>query len=180
MTNSEVLIVPTWDLIVLVAFIFFVTYSLILQKERILTSIVALYMALVVTQTWGDKVAAFFMGQNFIGSFWIKANLDPFWIKMIVFFGIIIFFAIRSDLIVSMQRETRSSLIFNLLYSLSYGTLLVASVITFLPEITLNTFILQSKLASFLYQHMSWWVILPVILIILGGYWNRGRREEPI
>jgi len=176
--QSGVLVVPTWDLIVIAGFIFFVAYTLILQKEKILTSLVSVYIASVVTQIWGDKVAAFFMGQNFIGSFFVKANLEPFWIKIIVFFAIIIFFAVRSDLVVSMQKDSRSSLMLNLCYSLSYASLLVASILNLLPQPMLNNFILQSRLGNFVYQHMSWWVLLPVILIIVGGYLNKSRTPE--
>ncbi len=178
MPTGGVLIVPTWDLVIVGALIFFSAYSLILQKEKILASIVALYVAIVVTQVWGDKVAAFFMGQNFIGSFWIKANLDPFWVKLAVFLGIIIFFAVKSDLVVSMAKDTPSSFLMTICYSLSYAALLATSILQLLPQPTLNAFILQSKLAAFLYSHMAWWVILPVILIIIGGYSNKPPRRE--
>lgn len=176
MPNNGILIVPTWDLIVIVGFIFFIVYSLILQKDKILTSLVAVYVSIVVTQTLGDKVAAFFMGNNFIGNFWIKANLDPFWVKIGLFFTIIIFFAIRSDIVVNMKKDNNGSIFMNLLYSISYTALLVSSVLTFLPGPLQNSFILQSRLANFLYQHQTWWVILPVILLLIGGYLNRGRR----
>jgi hypothetical protein len=175
MPTSGILVVPTWDLIVIVGFIFFIVYSLILQKEKILTSLVAVYISIVVTQTLGDKVAAFFMGNNFIGNFWIKANLSPFWVKIGLFFLIIIIFAIRSDLVVSMKKDISSSLLLNLLYSMSYATLLVSSILNFLPGPLQNSFIIQSRLANFLFLHQTWWVILPVILLIAGGYLNRNK-----
>jgi hypothetical protein len=178
MPTNGVLSVPTWDLIVIVGFIFFIVYSLILQKDKILASLVAVYVAIVVTQTLGDKVAAFFMGNNFIGNFWIKANLDPFWVKIGLFLIIVIFFAIRSDLVVSMKKDTSDSILLNLLYSISYAALLVTSILILLPVPLQNSFILQSRLANFLYQHQSWWVILPVILIIIGGYLTRGKNAS--
>jgi len=175
--QTGLLVVPTWDLIIVGSFIFFVAYTLILQKEKILTSLVAVYIASAVTQVWGDKVAAFFMGQNFIGSFFIKANFEPVWIKIIVFFLILIFFVMKSDLEVSMQKDSNASLVLNILYSLSYAALLTASILNLLPSPTLTNLVLQSKLANFIYNHISWWVILPVVLIILGGYWNREKRD---
>ncbi|MCD6194890.1 hypothetical protein J7K05_01650 [bacterium] len=178
MPTDGVLIVPKWDLIIVGILVFFAVYSLILQKEKILASIVALYVAIVVTEVWGDKVAAFFMGQNFIGSFWVKANLDPFWVKLTIFLGIIVFFAVRSDLVSSMAKDTPSSFLMILLYSASYTALLATSILKLLPQPTLNLFILQSKLASFLYTHLSWWVILPVALIIIGGYSNKPNHRD--
>lgn len=178
MPTNGVLSVPTWDLIVIGGFVFFVVYSLILQKDKILTSLVAVYIAIVVTQALGDKVAAFFMGNNFIGNFWIKANLDPFWVKIGLFFLIVIIFAIRSDVVISMKKDITDSILLNILYSISYAALLVSSILVLLPVPMQNSFILQSRLANFLYQHQTWWVILPVILMILGGYLNRGRSQN--
>ncbi|MCD6422374.1 hypothetical protein J7L13_03445 [bacterium] len=177
MNGAEVVVMPRWDLFVLGGFFVVALFALLLQKEKLLVALMGLYVSLAVTQAWGDKIAAFFMGQNFIGSFWIKANLNPFWVKLIFFFLILFLFIYRSDLVVSVKNEPQSSFLLSSLYSLAFAVLLVSSILKLLPDPLANSIILQSKFASFLYIHYNWWVILPLILVIVGGYWSAKSKE---
>ena len=77
----------------------------------------------------------------------------------------------------SVKNEPQSSFLLSSLYSLAFAVLLVSSILKLLPDPLANSIILQSKFASFLYIHYNWWVILPLILVIVGGYWSPKSKE---
>ena len=64
----------TWDLFVVILLVIGVVYGFALQRERIFTSLMSIYMGIVVAGVWGESLLIFRRKSMLFDSVWIKAN----------------------------------------------------------------------------------------------------------
>jgi hypothetical protein len=163
---------PSWDLFLIVFFIVGIAYGMMLQRERAVVTTVAIYVALVMVGILTEPISGFFAGENTINSFFVDSQVSPFYIQAGVFIGVIILIQTKSGL--SGGREGGGLLspfeVFS--YSFLNTALITTSLISFLPEETRIAMIESSKMAGYLANHHTWWLILPVAALIVFG-WNR-------
>jgi len=89
---------PTWDLFVGIFLVIGVVYGFVLQKERVFTALLALYVASMITSIWSDPIFNFFQGKSMIGSVWIQANATPMTIQIAIFGLIFILIAAKAPI----------------------------------------------------------------------------------
>jgi len=164
---------PTWDLFIGLFFIIGVSYGFILQREKVVITLISIYAALVVTQIVTPLALGFFQGDKTVGSIFVKANVSPFTIQTAIFGLIIILLSIRSGLVGRSGRGLLSP--FEVaLFSLLNSALILTTVLFFLPAEVRGSLADQSRFAKLLIQHHDIWTIAPVLsLIILGFRHNR-------
>jgi len=166
------LVVPTWDLFITLFFIVGMGYGVILQREKILATLISTYIALAVATTWGDKVFEFFNGNSVLfNQFWIRSNMSEFSIKALLFGLLIVLLTLKGDFSVSIGKaEGMISTLFVFIYSFLNTGLIVESIINFLPQTAKMAIISQSNIASLVMSYDIAWVVLPALLMIVGGF----------
>ncbi|KKQ73417.1 MAG: hypothetical protein US94_C0034G0005, partial [Berkelbacteria bacterium GW2011_GWB1_38_5] len=55
---------PSWDLAIVVFFLIGIAFGYILQREKIVATLLSVYVALVVTQVFSGNVLSFFQGDK--------------------------------------------------------------------------------------------------------------------
>jgi hypothetical protein len=176
--GNPTIVLPTWDLIITLMLIVGIGYGVILQRERILATLVGVYVGMVVAQNWGPSVYQFLSGNTILfDQLWIKANASPFAIKALLFGLIVVFLTIKSDFSQSMKESNAPlSGLMVIAYSFLTTTLTISAILSFLPPAQLNAITIRSNLADFLVDNFILWLVLPVIAMIIGGYLSGSSR----
>jgi len=162
---------PSWDLIITLFFIVAMAYGFIMQRDKAVITLISVYVALVVVQYFSAPLLDFFAGEKTIfGQLFIKSSASPFTIKVVLFAAVIALLSAKSGL--TSKSESSIPPLEVLAYSFLNATLILSSIFSFMPETTQTTYSSSSKLANFVISHNVWWIILPVILLIVLG-WKR-------
>lgn len=167
---------PSWDLFITLFFIIGLAYGFILQRERIVATLMSVYAALVVSQLLVDPVGQFFQGdRTLFNQIWIRSNTSPFTIRLALFITIVVLLSAKGGIGGSRSRGVISHLEV-LIYSALNTALIVSSIFSFLPEPTREAYATGSRLAGFLINRQEWWFLLPVGALIFFGFQHRPRR----
>ncbi len=168
---------PSWDLFITLFFIIGLAYGFILQRERIVATMMSVYAALVVSDLLVEPIGQFFQGDKTVfNQIWIRSNTSPFTIHMVLFILIIVLVSAKGGIGNNRSRGMVMSHIEVLLYSALTTALIVSSIFNFLPEATQATYAEGSKLVKFLIQYHNAWIGVPVASLVLFGFMRHGRR----
>lgn len=163
---------PSWDLFITIFFIVGIAYGMMLQRERAVVTLVTIYVALVVTQLLTEPVSQFFVGEKTINSFFIDGNISPFTVQAVLFISTIILVSTKGGFSGDSSGSGLLSPIEVFSYSLFNTALIATTLVSYLPEASRVALLEQSKMASFLAQYHTYWLLLPIAALIVFG-WNR-------
>lgn len=160
---------PTWDLFITLFFIIGVAFGFILQRDKVVLTTIAIYVALVITQTLADPVLQFFAGDRAIlHQIFIKGGNNAFAVKSTIFAIIIAIVTTKSGLEGKGSGGILSPL--ELVgFSFLNAALIMSSIFFFMDETTRNAFSESSRLANFIVSNHTWWVLLPIALLVVLG-----------
>ncbi|TSC91708.1 MAG: Uncharacterized protein CEN91_600 [Candidatus Berkelbacteria bacterium Licking1014_85] len=167
---------PSWDLFIGLFFIIGVSYGFILQREKTTVTILSAYVGLVIAQALNPIVQGFFSGDKTIGSFFIRANASPFTVQVAIFLIVTVLMSTRAGIIGQRARGLLSP-IEVLIYSFLNSALIISSIINFMPEDKKTALLASSKLASKIITYNIWWLILPVLALVIIGF-RKGIDKE--
>lgn len=160
---------PTWDLFITLFFIIGVVFGFILQRDKVVLTTIAIYVALVITQTLADPILQFFAGDRaFLNQVFIKGVNNAFAVKTTLFAIVIAIVTTKSGLEGKGSGGVLSPIEL-LAYSFLNAALIMSSIFFFMTEETRQSFAESSRLANFVISHHSWWVLGPVALLIALG-----------
>jgi len=163
--------VPSWDLIITLFFIITIAYGFILQRDKTVITLISVYVALVLVQILTGPIQEFFAGDKTIfGQLFIKSSASPFTIQVVLFASIIALVSAKSGL--SSKGENSISPLELFGYSFLNAALIISSIFYFMPEVTRAHYADISKLANFVISYHTWWIVLPIILLVVTG-WKR-------
>lgn len=163
---------PTWDLVIAMLFLVGLAYGFILQREKIIATILSVYVALVLVAVLSGDISAFFAGdKTLFNQFFIKSNASPFTIKTIIFLGTVILLSSRGGFSGEGGRGLLSPLEIGA-YSFLNTALILSSIFSFMPEAQRQLFVESSRLARMVIEKQIWWLLLPIVLMIVIG-WRR-------
>jgi hypothetical protein len=182
-TDASTIILPTWDLLITLMMIVGVGYGIVMQRERILSTLIGVYIGMAVAQNWGPKVYDFFTGDTVIlNQLWIKLNASPFSIKAAIFALVVISLTVKSDFAKSIKQSSSPlSGLMVIAYSFLTTTLAISAVLSFLPKAQLNAILERSNLADFIISNFNLWIILPVLAMVIGAWFvnkNQSASED--
>lgn len=167
---------PSWDLFIGLFFIIGLAYGFILQRDKIVATLMATYAGLVVSDLLVEPIGQFFQGDKTVfNQIWVRSNTSPFSIHLAVFILIIVLLSAKGGLSGSRGRGAMSHFEV-LLYSALTTALIVSSIFSFLPEATRDTYVAGSRLVSFLVLHREWWLIAPIGALVFFGFQRHPRR----
>ena len=160
---------PTWDLFITLFFIIAVAFGFILQRDKVVLTTISIYVALVITGVLADPILQFFAGEKAIfNSVFIKGINNPFIIKATLLTIVIAIVTTKSGLEGKGSGGILSPLEL-LAYSFLNAALIMSSIFFFMEVSMRDGFAETSKLAGFIINHYTWWVVLPVALLIALG-----------
>jgi len=159
---------PSWDLFLLVFFIVSIGYSFILQRDKVVVTMLSIYVGYVVASLFGPTVQDFFQGDKTIGGqLFVRANLNPFLIQLGVFVATTVLISARSG-IGRLNRSVLSTFELSV-FSVLNATLILTIIFSFMSDEVSQQFQEISRIASVIISRESWWFIAPVIAIIVTG-----------
>lgn len=164
---------PSWDLFITLFLLASVAYGFMMQRERVLVTLLSIYVGVVVTGLLAEPVAAFFAGDKTIaGSFFIRSSASPFTIHAGLFLGVVALITAKSGL--SGNREGGSLSTLEIIsYAVLNAALIVTILLGFMDPATQQSFLAASKNATFLFDHRLWWFLAPIALMIVAGHNRR-------
>jgi len=161
---------PTWNLAITVIFLIGIVFGYILQREKIIATLLSVYVALVVTQLFAGNVFDFFQGNKVLfNQVWIRSNASPFTVRVLVFLAVIALLSAKGGISGTKSKGVLSPIEIMILSFLATG-LILSSIFFFMPPETRDAFIKSSALASFVIRYYPLWVVTPIIVLVGLGF----------
>ncbi|MDD5731408.1 MAG: hypothetical protein PHU42_00710 [Patescibacteria group bacterium] len=166
---------PTWDLFIIIFFIIAIVFGIAMGRERSMVGLIAAYIGLVVSNIGGNALYAALGGQASaqLGStISLTATTSPFFIKAGIFVLILVLLIIKGDFL---KRAVTShagvgSIIASGLYSFLNAGIIITALVSFLSDSQRTDLLTQSSYINLIQQYQVWWMVLPVILMIILGF----------
>jgi hypothetical protein len=157
--------VPTWDLFLGIIVAITVLYGFMMQREKIITAMLACYMGMVVVNTWAEPIKSFFEGKTTIANTWIQSDASPSTIKIILFLIIVGLVAAKADIALG-KESSMFAPIETILYSFITAILIAATVFNYMPPGTQDQIIASTRFVHYLKDFYTFWLIAPIAMII--------------
>lgn len=166
--------VPSWDLFLTIFFIVSIGYSFVLQRDKVVVTLLAIYAGIVMANVLGAPLQAFFNGDKTVANqLFIRANTNPFTIQAGIFLLTTVLVSIRSGL--GGRGSTSGLSAFELgLFSFLNSALILAAVFSFMPPESKQHFADTSRIARMIISKEVWWYIAPLIALVATGGLGRG------
>ncbi len=170
--------VPSWDLFLVIFFIVSIGYGFVLQRDKVIVTMLAVYAGIVMANVFGGPLQSFFQGDKTIGNqLFIKANATPFTVQAGVFILVTILVSMRSGLGRSGSRSTLST--FELVvFSFLNSALILTAIFSFLDPAARDHFAETSKIARMFITHQTWWTLAPIIALVATGGIGKSRSSN--
>lgn len=163
---------PSWDLAISVFFLIGIAFGYILQREKIIATLLSVYVALVVTQVFSGNVFEFFQGNKTIGTVWVQSGASPFTIRVLIFMATLTLLSAKGGIKGSSTKGLLSPIEIILLSFLTTG-LILSSIFYFMPPESREAFMAASRLANLVIKYYIWWVLAPPAALIGLGFFRR-------
>ena len=157
-------------------FLIGIAFGYILQREKILATLLSVYVALVVTQVFSGNVFDFFQGDKMVGQVWVRNSASPFSIRVILFMGIIMLLSAKGGISGAKAKGIMSPIEIILLSFLATG-LILSSIFNFMPAESREAFMASSRLATLVIKYYVWWVVVPPIALIGLGFFRKSSSD---
>ncbi|MFA5967254.1 MAG: hypothetical protein WC805_01930 [Patescibacteria group bacterium] len=166
---------PTWDVVLLVFFAASLVYGFLLGKDKMMITILGAYVGLVIANQWGARVFELVSQQSgVLDTSWMQGSLSIFVVKTALFALVILIIALKGGWLAHPPGNMGIfGTVMPVVYSMLNAALISASILDFLPEETLKQVIEKSVIAGPLVAYYSWWLILPVVFILVSGWLTR-------
>ena len=157
----------TWDTGILAALGLLLAYSLLLRKHKALATLVSVYVAYLITSSFGSFVVQFFTGDRVLfKSVWIQANLSAYSIQAVL---LVITALLISTFMKLGGKKLRYSALEVTLYAIATLALSIMFIISFMPPETRDTAFAGSHILPLVYQFRQWVLGIPVLLMVIFG-----------
>lgn len=157
---------PTWDLVLIVFFLVSALYGLLL-RERVVVTLLGTYAAILVADKWGEAIYKL-LAQNspLLAS---SGSASVFAVQLSLFVLVVLVVSLKGGILIHPESVGRG-LFANLvmaLYGLLAAALIASFVLGFLPRETREILLEASRLARFVANYTTWWLILPLALMLV-------------
>ena len=173
--------VPSWDLFLTIFFIVSIGYSFVLQRDKVVVTLLAIYAGIVIANIAGIPLQQLFSGEKTVAdSIFISANASPFSVQTGVFLLTTVLVSVRSGLGSSRSSGSRGKLsTFELgLYSFLNTALILAAVFSFMDPEAQAQFAETSRIANMIISREVWWFVAPLIALVATGGLGRSRSSD--
>ncbi|QQG50332.1 MAG: hypothetical protein HZB70_02020 [Candidatus Berkelbacteria bacterium] len=171
--------VPSWDLFLAIFFIVSIGYSFVLQRDKVVVTLLAIYAGIVMAQVLGAPLQQFFQGDKTIGNqLFIKANASPFTISAGIFLLTTVLVSIRSGMGKGSSGRGALSAFELAIFSFLNSALILTAIFSFMDPAARDQFAQNSRIARIFISHTPWWMIAPLIALIATGGLGKSRSSS--
>jgi len=161
--------IPSWDVFIALTFVLGIAYGFILKREKVITILSSVYIAIVMATSFADYVFQFFQGNKVIANqIWIKGDVSSSTIAIALF--LLVIFFVSGAINTSSSRSGDTSVFEVIVYMALAMALIISTVLGFLPEELRTTIFSGSKIASVIYGLRTLWVIAPPISLVILNF----------
>lgn len=164
--------VPNWNLAIAIIFIIGIAFGYILQRDKIIATLLSVYVGLIMTQALSGTLQQFFDGSATLNQFWVNLHASPFSIRSVILVVTVVLLTAKAGISGGKTKGILSPVEI-IGFSILTTGLILASLFNFMPPESRVAFAEGSKLASLLINDYIWWIILPVIALIVGGFFRK-------
>ncbi|MCX6810181.1 MAG: hypothetical protein NTY30_00365 [Candidatus Berkelbacteria bacterium] len=163
---------PSWDILIALTFVLGVAYGFILKREKVITILSSIYIAIVMATSFTEYVFQFFQGNKVIAnSVFIKGNMSSGTVAIALF--LLVIFFVSGAINASSSRSGDTSVFEVIVYMALSMALIISTILGFLPEATREMIIGTSKVASIVYGMRTLWIIAPPISLVILNFRRR-------
>lgn len=162
----------TWDLLISIFFIMGISYGFILQREKILATILAVYVGWAVSNVWAKPIFGLLTGKTLVfEQLWFKTDLTQFHVQVGIFVIITVLLALKGDFAdITRRIGGSSSPIIVFLYSFLNAGLVLSIIFSFMGPKAMAYLSNVSHLAELVIDYKNWWIVAPAIVMIVAGF----------
>lgn len=168
--------VPSWNLAIAVIFVMGIAFGYILQRDKIVATMLSVYVGLIMTQALSGTLQQFFEGSKTLNQFWINLHASEFSIRAVILMLTIILLTAKAGISGGKTKGLLSP-VEVIGYSIMTTGLILASLFNFMPVESRAAFTQNSQLAGLLINDYIWWVILPVLALIGMGFFRKSSSD---
>jgi len=160
---------PSWDLFIGLFFVVVVGYGFVLQRDKVIVTLLSIYAGIVVANNFSPFVQKFFAGEQTVGnSVFIRSSASPFAIEAALFGITIILIGAKAGLTGKNSKGVLSPIEL-MTYSAFNAALILTTIFFFMDEASRNHIVETSKLGSFILKYNTVWLIAPLIFMLFTG-----------
>ena len=169
---------PSWDLFITLFVIITVGYGFLLQRERIVVTIVAAYIAILLVNLFWPDVFGFFHGDNpLLGKYFIRANLSETQVQIGVFVLAMIVISQKGGIDAAKGSGWLQPIELLTLSALTAGLILTA-ILDYLPDGNVVILAEQSRYIGLFVRYHDLWYLAPIGALIFLGFRGSHRRSD--
>lgn len=170
---------PSWDLFLIIFFAISIGYSFVLQRDKVIVTLLAVYAGIVVASVLGGPTQDFFVGDKTIANqVFIRSNASPFTIQAGLFALTTVVVSLRSGVGRGSGGRGVLSTFELALFSFLNSALIVTAVFSFMDPASRDHFAETSRVARVFINHQLWWTIAPLIALAVTGGLGGGRGRS--
>lgn len=136
-----------------------------MQRDKIMSALLACYMGMVIVSVWADPIKKFFEGKLTVANTWVQSDASPATIKIVLFLLIVSLVAAKADIAIGRDHSLMAPLE-TFFYSAITGILISATVFHYMPEATQAQIIAQTNFVHFLKDYYTLWLLAPIVVIV--------------
>lgn len=153
-----------------------VVYGFALQRERIFTSLMSIYVGIVIANIYGESLFNFFEGKNMLfNSVWVEANTTPSTVGIVLFVLVVTLISAKAP-IGYMRSWSIVTPVETIAYSVLNMTLFLLTILRMLPTELQDTILSQSRFIGMANNFYNLILVVPLILLIVVT----SRRSTPV
>jgi len=169
--------VPSWNLAIAVIFIMGIAFGYILQRDKIVATLLSVYVGLIMTQALSGTLQQFFEGSKTLNQFWLNLHASPFAIRSVIFMATITLLSAKAGISGGKTKGILSPIEI-IVYSILTTGLILSSLFYFMPAESRTAFVESSKFASLIVNNYTLWIVVPVLALIVGGFFRKGSSSS--
>ncbi|MEI8061630.1 MAG: hypothetical protein WCG99_05065 [Candidatus Berkelbacteria bacterium] len=163
---------PSWDIFISLTFILGVAYGFILKREKVITILSSIYIAIVMATSFTEYVFQFFQGNKVIANqIWVKGNMSSGTVAIVLF--LLVIFFVSGAINTASTRSGDTSGLEVIVYMALSMALIISTILGFLPEATRAGIMATSRVASIVYGLKTLWIIAPPISLVILNFRRR-------
>ena len=165
--------VMTWNIFIAFCVLVSILYGFILQRNKIILTLINVYIALAVVGVLGGSfnTAVQNAGEMMLNESFADRFFSLFITQTFLFVALIILLSVRGEHAKALSEVKISNpLIMSFIYSFLFALIVCSTILSFLPAEVQAGINEQSYMASFVLAKQSWWVVLPVVSMIVTSY----------
>lgn len=168
---------PSWNLAIAVIFLMGIAFGYILQRDKIVATLLSVYVGLIMTQAVSGTLQQFFEGSKTLNQFWVNLHASPFTIRTVVFMLTITLLTAKSGISGGKAKGLLSPIEI-IIYSILTTGLILSSIFNFMPAEARESFAASSPIVGFIVNKYLLWVVVPVLTLIITGFFRKGSSSS--